>query len=135
MKCIFQNSTSTDKQRRRGVAPSPEPESTERSAAPLFQEATTVNLQMKLLSQDKIRRRQSKKYRDLQEKIMKIIEFDTDHSICLGALSHNRLHTGFMQWFEKDILIVLIRTSHKLFSDSTLHCSCADQISRLQMKN
>ena len=40
----------------------------------LFQEATTVNLHMKLLSQDKIRRRQSKKYRDLQGKIMKYLE-------------------------------------------------------------
>ena len=40
----------------------------------LFQEATTVNLQMRLLSQDKIRRRQSKKYRDLQGKIMKYWE-------------------------------------------------------------
>ena len=38
----------------------------------LFQEATTVNLQMR--RRDKIRRRQSKKYRDLQGKIMKYWE-------------------------------------------------------------
>ena len=72
MDCILQNST--DKQQRRGVAPSPEPECTERSAASFRHDstsiqATTVNLQMRLLSQDKIRRRQSKKYkdRDLQD--------------------------------------------------------------------
>ena len=61
MECISQNST--DNQRREGVASSPEPECTARQLPLyvmiqlLFQETTTVNLQMKLLSQDKIRRR------------------------------------------------------------------------------
>ena len=40
MECILQNST--DKQRRRGVAPSPEPECTERSAASLRHDLTSI---------------------------------------------------------------------------------------------
>ena len=40
MECILKNST--DKQRRRGVAPSPEPECTERSAASLCHESTSI---------------------------------------------------------------------------------------------
>ena len=41
MECIPQNSM--DKQRHRGVAPSPEPECTERSAAPLRHESTSIS--------------------------------------------------------------------------------------------
>ena len=40
MECILQNST--DKQRRRGVAPSPEPECIERSAASLPHDSTSI---------------------------------------------------------------------------------------------
>ena len=45
------------------------------------------------------------------------------------ALSHNRLHTGIIQLFDQEILIVIIKTSHKLFSNVTHYCPSTDQIS------